>query len=46
MELKARSEISPEFQWDFTHIYPSDEAWQAEYDAVLAEIPSLASLRG
>ncbi|MGM9652237.1 MAG: oligoendopeptidase F [Eubacteriales bacterium] len=46
MELKARSEISPEFQWDFTHIYPSDEAWQAEYDAVLADIPSLAALRG
>ena len=46
MELKARSELSPEFQWDFTHIFPSDAAWQAEYDAVLAEIPSLASLRG
>ena len=28
MGAKNRNEISPEFQWDFTHIYESDDAWK------------------
>ncbi len=46
MELKKRNELSKEYQWDFTHIFPSEEAWKAEYDALLAELPSLKALNG
>lgn len=46
MELKKRSEIPAEYQWDCSHIFPTYETWEAEFDAVLGEIPSIASLRG
>ena len=31
MAAKARNEISPEFQWDLTHIYKTREAWLDAY---------------
>ncbi|MBE6598107.1 MAG: oligoendopeptidase F [Ruminococcaceae bacterium] len=46
MELKNRSELSPEFQWDCSHIFPSYEAWEDAFAKVTAEIPTLAELRG
>lgn len=46
MELKKRTEMSPEFQWDCSHIFPTYEAWEAELNAVAAEIPNLAALKG
>ena len=44
--MKARNEFDPKYQWDFTPIYPNDEAWEAELNAVMAEIPKLAAIEG
>ena len=27
-ELKARRDMDPAYQWDFTPIYPSEAAWE------------------
>ena len=43
---KARKEMDPRFQWDFTHIFPSKEAWEAAYAEVEARIPEIAALQG
>lgn len=32
--------------WDLTRLFPDDAAWDAERQAVLAEIPALGALRG
>lgn len=44
--MKQRSEMNPNYQWDFTHMYESDEAWEQEVTAVAAEIPSIDALAG
>ena len=44
MAQTNRSQISEEFKWDFSDIYPDDEAWEAAYaaaDRALDEIPSI-----
>ena len=44
--IPKRSEIPEEYTWDLRDMYPSDEAWRAEYEA-LQEMPArLASFRG
>jgi oligoendopeptidase F len=40
------SRTDPRFVWDLTRLYANDAAWDAERTAVLAEIPSLATLKG
>ncbi|MBR4888483.1 MAG: hypothetical protein IKU17_05005, partial [Clostridia bacterium] len=49
MAAKNRNEISPAFQWDFTHIYESDAAWEAackEADACIDAISAHAGHLG
>ena len=44
--IPKRTEIPEEYTWDLRDMYPSDEAWRAEYEA-LQEMPArLASFRG
>ena len=43
---KSRKEMDPKFQWDFTHIFPSKEAWENAYKEVEARIPEIAALQG
>ena len=43
---KARKEMDPRFQWDFTHIFPSKEAWEEAYAEAEGRIPELAALEG
>ena len=44
--IPKRSEIPEEFTWDLSDMYPSDEAWLAEYEA-LKEMPArLEAFRG
>ena len=44
--IPKRSEIPEEYTWDLRDMYPSDEAWKKEYEA-LQEMPArLASFRG
>ena len=31
MEVKARKEMDPAYQWDFSHIFPTREAWEEAY---------------
>ena len=40
------SEIDPRYTWNATSIFPSVEAWEVEYDAVAAALPSLAAFQG
>ena len=45
-ELRKRNEIEEKYKWDLTHIYPSDEAWQKEYDEVMAQLDTLDAYDG
>lgn len=46
MEVKARNEMNPEFQWDLTPIFESDEAWRAALDRAEAAVKALSDLPG
>lgn len=45
-KILTRAEIPEKYKWNLTHIYPSDEAWQKDCDAVCAEIPAFAAYDG
>jgi oligoendopeptidase F len=45
-QAPALSRTDPRFVWDLTRLYATDAAWDAERLAVLAEVPSLAALKG
>lgn len=44
--MQARKDMDPKFQWDFTHMYESDEAWEAELNAIVADLPKIAAIEG
>ncbi|MBQ3482368.1 MAG: oligoendopeptidase F [Oscillospiraceae bacterium] len=45
-QIPKRSEVPVEFTWDLRDMFPSDEAWKAEYEA-LKEMPArLEAFRG
>ncbi len=49
MELKKRKEMDPRFMWDFTHMFPSREAWEkafAETEELIKGIPALEGTLG
>jgi oligoendopeptidase F len=41
-----RSEVPTEYQWQWEHIFPSVEAWEAELAAFEQDIPSLTKYKG
>ncbi len=41
-----RSAIPTEYQWRWSDVFPSDEAWQQELDAVGRDIPTLTRFQG
>ena len=43
---RDRSKVSDKYTWQFTHIYPSDEAWRAAKDKLVAEIPKIKEFKG
>jgi oligoendopeptidase F len=43
---RDRSKVSDKYKWDLTHIYPSDEAWRAAKDKLVAELPKMKEFRG
>ena len=45
-EIRKRSEIEDKYKWDLTHIFASDEAWEKEYDAAMAETKTLSAYDG
>ena len=46
MALKQRNEMDKNFQWDFSHIYPTYEAWEKAYADVQGRIPEVARFAG
>ena len=45
-KLPARNEIPAESRWKLEDIYPSDEAWQADFDRLKPLAASIASYQG
>ncbi len=45
-KILPRSEVPEELTWDLRDIFPSDEAWRAEYDALAAVPEEIATFRG
>jgi oligoendopeptidase F len=43
---RDRSKIADKYKWDLAPLYASDEAWRAEKEKLVAELPSLARYRG
>ncbi|MBQ8747767.1 MAG: oligoendopeptidase F [Clostridia bacterium] len=46
MECKMRHEMDPAFQWDFTHIFESKEAWEAAYAEAQTAVQALSTVPG
>src|SRR2546423_7807756 len=44
--VPARSQIAPEHTWNAPSVFPSAEAWQAEYKRLLDSIPELQKFQG
>ena len=44
--IQHHNEIDPRYTWNAASVFPSVEAWEAEYDAVAAALPSLAQFQG
>ena len=44
--VPERSQIPQEHTWDTTHMFASDEVWQAEYDKTLHLLPQLEAYKG
>ena len=45
-KIRKREEIPEEFKWDLTHIFPSDEAWEKECEAVRGDLEKFSCFRG
>jgi oligoendopeptidase F len=44
--IPRHSEIDPRYTWNAPSVFPSLEAWEAEFDAVVAALPGLAAFQG
>ena len=44
--MQARKDMDPKFQWDFTHMYASDEVWEAELDALVKDLDKIKAIEG
>ena len=44
--MKNRNEIPAQYMWDFTHLFPTDEAWEAALAECEAKISSIEALKG
>ena len=45
-DIRTRAQIPDNYKWDMTAIFPSNEAWEAEWGAVKAELEGLSALAG
>ncbi len=41
-----RDQVPDAYKWDYTHVFPSVEAWETELEAVSATVPELAAYEG
>ena len=45
-QQQERAQVPDRYKWDLSKIYPSDQAWRAAKDALVAELPKLAAYKG
>ncbi len=45
-ELKKRNEMNPEFQWDLSSLYKSDEEWEKDLTVLDDDVKKVAKYRG
>jgi oligoendopeptidase F len=45
-QQQERAQVPDRYKWDLSQIYPSDQAWRAAKDALVAELPKLAAYKG
>lgn len=45
-EIRTRDQIDPRYQWDLTHIFPSDEAWEAALAELAEDVKRCAAWNG
>lgn len=45
-ELRARADVPVDDTWDLTAIFPNEAAWEAEVEAIRAELPRVTALQG
>ena len=45
-QVRTRKEIATEHTWDTASIFPTQDAWEKEFQAIGADLPSLAKHRG
>lgn len=45
-QIKKRDEIDAQWKWNLTHIFPSDEAWEAAGAEVMKEVEALGRTSG
>lgn len=46
MQLKPRDEMDSRYQWDLTHIFESDRAWEDDFKALAAQAGDMEAHRG
>ncbi|MDQ2693415.1 MAG: oligoendopeptidase F family protein, partial [Chloroflexota bacterium] len=44
--IRTRAEIPAKYKWNAASVYPSDEAWEAEADALMVKLDELKQLEG
>ena len=44
-QVKLRSEVNIQDQWDLTPIYPNDEAWYQDYEKARKEIKKIVTFQ-
>ncbi|WP_188208330.1 oligoendopeptidase F [Alkalibacillus aidingensis] len=44
--LKTREEVPTELTWDLEAIFPTDEDWEKEYQALQSEFPKITEFKG
>ena len=45
-QLKERKDVDPRFTWDFTDLFPTDEAWEQELESLKGEVAGFAAVKG
>ncbi|HSL29485.1 MAG TPA: oligoendopeptidase F [Anaerolineales bacterium] len=45
-KIRTRAEIPAKYKWSAASVYPSDEAWEAEADALVIKLENLKQMEG
>lgn len=45
-QQQERSAVADRYKWDLSHIYPTDQAWRAAKDKLVAGLPAIRAFKG